>query len=268
MTVIDYQNWAIQLLKEYSPLYSWIPCTSVLCGILACKLIYDTSQLLSATCFKHYSSLPKMKQVEWDNRIISTLHAMVITALSFYLAFWSDLYADDQDRGSVLFRSSAFSTFVLGVSVGYFISDISMITWFYPALGGMEYMLHHFLSMAALVYAMLTGEGQFYTLLALLSELTTPGINLRWYLDAVGMKRSKAYVANGVGVFLTWLVARIFLFIYVFYHIFTHYNQIKELSEIGYYLTLISPCVLGALNLMWFVKITRGMIKTLAAKRD
>ncbi|KAK9749714.1 hypothetical protein RND81_02G145600 [Saponaria officinalis] len=268
MMVIDYQNWVTQLLKGFPSEYPWIPCTSVLCGILACKLVYTSSKLLSAMCFKHYQCLPRMKQVEWDNRIISTLHAMVITALAFYLAFWSDLYADDQHRGSFLFRSSALSTFVLGVSVGYFISDISMILWFYPALGGMEYLLHHLLSMAALVYAMLNREGQFYTLLALLSELTTPGINLRWYLDAVGMKRSKAYVANGVAVFFTWLVARIFLFIYVFYHIYTHFNQIKQLSEFGYYLTLISPCVLGALNLMWFVKITKGMMKTLAAKRD
>ncbi|KAH9621527.1 hypothetical protein KSS87_002893 [Heliosperma pusillum] len=268
MMVTDYQNWVIQLLKEYPSAYPWIPCTSVLCGILACKLVYDSSQLLSAMCFKHYASLPRMKQVEWDNRVISTLHAVFVAALSIYLAFWSDLYADDEQRGSVLFRSSAFSTFVLGVSVGYFISDISMILWFYPALGGLEYVLHHLLSMAALVYAILTGEGQIYTFLALLSELTTPGINLRWYLDAVGMKKSRAYVANGVAVFLTWLVARIILFMYVFYHIYTHFDQIKQLSTLGYYLMLVSPCVLGVLNLMWFVKITKGMLKTLAAKRD
>ncbi|XP_074308976.1 uncharacterized protein LOC141643641 [Silene latifolia] len=265
MMVTDYQNRVIELLKEYPSAY---PCTSVLCGILACKLIYDSSQLLSAMCFKHYGSLPRMKQVEWDNRVISTLHAVFVAALSIYLAFWSDLYADDEQRGSALFRSSAFSTFVLGVSVGYFISDISMILWFYPALGGMEYVLHHLLSMSALVYAILTKEGQVYTFLALLSELTTPGINLRWYLDAVGMKKSRAYVANGVAVFLTWLVARILLFMYIFYHIYAHFDQIKQLSTIGYYLMLVSPCVLGVLNLMWFAKITKGMLKTLAAKRD
>lgn len=263
MMVTYSQNWVTHLLKEYQFEY-----TSVLCGIFACKLVYGLSQFVSGICFKHYSTLPKMKQIEWDNRAISTLHAIFITALSIYLAFWSDLYSDDLQRGPIIFRSSALSTFVLGVSVGYFLSDIAMIFWFYPALGGMEYVLHHLLSMGALVYAMLFRSGQIYTYLVLLSEITTPGINLRWYLDAAGMKKSKAYVANGVAIFLTWLVARVLLFMYVFFHIYVHYDQIKLLTSFGYVLILIAPCVLGGLNLMWFGKITRGMIKTLTAKKD
>ena len=124
------------------------------------------------------------------------------------------------------------------VSVGYFISDLGMIIWFYPSLGGMEYVstnsfvqrlikpntscfhlssisifvslqaqpiwwdmstlkfslnlelimetiitsqvIHHFFSMIAVAYSMLTGEGQLYTCMVLISETTTPGINLRW----------------------------------------------------------------------------------------
>lgn len=268
MMISDFQNSVNQLLKVYSLENQWIPFTSVVCGIFACKLVYDISQSISAICFKSYSSLPKMKKTEWDNRAMSTVHAIFITALSIYLAFWSDLYADDQQRGPVLFRNSSLSTLVLGVSVGYFISDLAMILWFYPAIGGMEYMLHHFLSMAALGYAMLTGLGQFYAYMVLLSETTTPGINLRWYLDAVGKKKSNTYVVNGVAIFLTWLVARIILFMYVFYHIYAHYDQIKLLPTVGYYLILTAPCVLAVLNLMWFAKITKGMMKTLTSKTD
>ncbi|XP_048502030.1 uncharacterized protein LOC104895369 isoform X2 [Beta vulgaris subsp. vulgaris] len=241
--VTYYQNWVSQLLEEYQFEYPWIPCTSILCGIFTCRIVYNLSQLISGICFKHYPTLPKMKQVEWDNRAISTLHAIFITALSIYLAFWSDLFSDDLQRGPVLYRSSASSSFVLGV-------------------------FHHLLSMGALAYGMLTGLGQFYAYMVLLSETTTPGINLRWYLDAVGMKKSKAYVFNGVAIFLTWLVARILLFMYVFYHLYVHYDQIKQLPLFGYYLVLIAPCVLGGLNLMWFSKITKGMIKTLATKMD
>jgi len=40
--------------------------------------------------------------------------------------------------------------------------------------------IHHLLSIAAVAYAMLTGEGQLYTYMVLISETTTPGINLRW----------------------------------------------------------------------------------------
>ncbi|CAJ2675333.1 unnamed protein product [Trifolium pratense] len=48
----------------------------------------------------------------------------------------------------------------------------------------------------------LSGEGQLYTYMVLISETTTPGVNLRWYLDVAGMKRSKAYLINGVVIFI------------------------------------------------------------------
>lgn len=41
--------------------------------------------------------------------------------------------------------------------------------------------IHHLLSIVAVAYAMITGEGQLYTYMVLISETTTPGINLRWY---------------------------------------------------------------------------------------
>lgn len=97
--------------------------------------------------------------------------------------------------------------------------------------------IHHLLSIVAVAYSMLTGEGQLYTYMVLISETTTPGINLRWYLlfssdlilkrfgvlfqffyayqfgvwrylDTIGMKRSKAYLINGVAMFFAWLVQR------------------------------------------------------------
>ncbi|KAE8659477.1 TRAM protein [Hibiscus syriacus] len=166
-----------------------------------------------------------------------------------------------------MFRSSALSTFSLGVSVGYFLADIGMIIWFYPSLGGMEYVIHHFLSVAGVAYSMLTGEGQIYTFMVLISETTTPGINLRWYLDTVGMKRSRAYLINGVVIFVTWLVARILLFMYLFYHVYLHYDQVRQVHTYGLLLILIVPLVLSVLNLMWFGKIIRGLRKTLAKRQ-
>ncbi|CAL4926570.1 unnamed protein product [Urochloa decumbens] len=150
------------------------------------------------------------------------------------------------------------------VSVGYFITDLAMIFWLYPSLGGMEYVLHHTLSLVAIAYTMLSGEGQFYTYMVLISETTTPEINLRWFLDTAGLKKSSAYLVNGILMFVAWLVARIFLFIYVFYHIYLHYSQIMQMHAFGYYLTFLVPSVLFVMNTMWFMKILKGVKKTLA----
>ncbi|XP_020537746.1 TLC domain-containing protein 4 isoform X2 [Jatropha curcas] len=228
-------------------------------------MVYDLTRFFSAVYFKSYSNLTKMQRIEWNNRAISTLHAIFITVISLYLVFCSKLFSDSH-AGLITFQSSSLSTFALGVSVGYFIADLGMIIWFYPSLGGMEYVIHHLLSMIAVAYAMLTSEGQLYTYMVLISETTTPGINLRWYLDIAGLKRSRAYLINGVVIFLAWLVARILLFIYLFYHVYLHYDQVKQMHKFGILLALIVPVVLSAMNLIWFWKIIKGLKKTLTKR--
>ncbi|KAJ6399231.1 hypothetical protein OIU77_019893 [Salix suchowensis] len=332
MAMKSYQINAELLLKEYLLADPLIPYTSITGGIFACKMVYDLTNLFSAFYFKSYSNLTKMQRIEWNNRAISTFHAVFITMMSLYFVFCSDLFSDQPHAGLVAFRRSALSTFTLGdmlrdggdvsslqwyseikirfpsrtlgpdfpycrpncsdsdgyidillerlqnpllylrslfdhgVSVGYFIADLGMIIWFYPSLGGMEYVIHHFLSLIAVAYSMLTGEGQLYTYMVLISETTTPGINLRWYFDTAGMKKSKAYLLNGVVIFFAWFVARILLFIYLFYHVFLHQYQVKQMHSFGQLLVLVVPVVLSVMNLMWFWKIFKGMKKTLAKR--
>ncbi|KAG8659877.1 TLC domain-containing protein 4 isoform X2 [Manihot esculenta] len=240
MAIKSYQDQAELLLKEYLLADSFIPYTSIIVGISACKMVYDLTQLFSLVYFKSYSNLTKMQRVEWNNRAISTVHAIFITVISLYLVFCSDLYSDHRAE-LMIFQASSLSTFALGV-------------------------IHHFISMVAVAYAMLIGEGQLYIYMVLISETTTPGVNLRWYLDTAGMKRSRAYLINGVVIFFAWLVARILLFMYFFYHVYLHYDQVKQLDNFGKVLILTVPLVLSVMNIMWFWKIIKGLKKTLAKR--
>ncbi|KAG9132194.1 hypothetical protein Leryth_017055 [Lithospermum erythrorhizon] len=262
-----YRIQAEQVLKEYLVADAIILYSSVIGGVCACKMIYDLSQAISAAHYKNYFSLSKPQQIEWNNRAISTLHALFITIMSLYLAFWSDLFSDDRLYGTIMLRRSSLSTFALGVSIGYFLSDLGMIIWFYPSLGGSEYVVHHLLSMVAIAYAMLAGEGQLYTYMVLISETTTPSVNLRWYLDTAGMKRSKTYLINGIVMTLGWMVARILLFVYIFCHVYLHYDQVIKMQTFGIILVHMVPSVLAIMNIMWFAKIMRGL-KKMVAKRQ
>ncbi|KAK2634906.1 hypothetical protein Ddye_029698 [Dipteronia dyeriana] len=267
MAIKSYQNQAEVLVKNYLISKPYIPYTAVLGGLLACKVAYDLTKLISTFYFKTYNGLTKIHRLEWNNRGLSTIHAFYITAMSLYFVFWSDLFSDQQFAGLITFRSSALSTFGLGVSVGYFFSDLGMIFWLYPSLGGIEYVVHHALSSIAVAYAMFSGEGQLYTYMVLISEVTTPEINMRWYLDTAGMKRSYAYLINGVTIFFAWLIARILLFVYMFYHVYLHYDQVIQMHTMGYLLVFVVPSVLGIMNLIWFGKIVKGLKKTLAKKQ-
>ncbi|CAB4304425.1 unnamed protein product [Prunus armeniaca] len=250
MAIQSYESYDM-LLKQFLLPHPFVPYISMLVGMFACKL-------------KLFQPFKDANALKWNNRAISTVHALFITAMSLYLVFWSDLYSDQQLNAFVTLQSSPLSTFALGVSVGYFLTDLGMIIWFYPALGGLEYVVHHLLSVASVAYAMLTGEGQLYTYMVLISETTTPGINLRWYLDTTGMKGSRTYLINGVVIFIAWLVARILLFMYLFYHLYLHYQQVKQMHIIGKFLAFGVPPILAVMNVMWFGKIFKGLKKTLA----
>lgn len=263
----SYQNQANLFVKEYLLADPLIPYTSIIGGIFACKMVYDLTQLFSTIHFKSYSSLTKIQRIEWNNRAMSTIHSIFITTMSLYLVFCSNLYSDSESAELLTERSSALSTFALGVSVGYFMADLGMIFWFFPALGGYEYVIHHLFSLVAVAYSMLSGEGQLYTYMVLISETTTPGINLRWYLDVAGMKRSKAYLINGVVIFIAWLVARILLFVYMFYHAYLHFDQVQQMHPFGQILVVVVPVVLSVMNLIWFSKIIKGLMKTLAKRQ-
>lgn len=267
MAIKSYQNQAEMLVKNHLLADPVIPYTSIIAGILACKVVYDLTHLFSGLYFKSYAGLNKVQRIEWNNRGISTVHAIFIAAMSLYFVYWSDLYADYHIDGFVTFRSSTLSTFTLGASVGYFIADLAMILWLYPSMGGMEYVIHHSLSGVAVAYAMFSGEGQLYTFMVLISEVTTPEINMRWFLDMAGLKRSHAYLINGIVIFFAWLVARILLFVYMFYHVYLHYDQVVQMHPFGYFLVFVVPSVLAAMNLMWFGKILKGLKKTLAKRQ-
>ncbi|CAN6304083.1 unnamed protein product [Urochloa humidicola] len=236
--VTAYKYQAQALMRDYLLADPLVPYTSVLLGIVLCKMAYDFTRILSSFYFKGYTSLTKIQRIEWNNRGMSSAHAIFITAVSLYLVASTDLFSD-RIKGPITFRNSIISTSALGV-------------------------LHHTLSLVAIAYTMLSGEGQFYTYMVLISETTTPEINLRWFLDTAGLKKSSAYLVNGILMFVAWLVARIFLFIYVFYHIYLHYSQIMQMHAFGYYLTFLVPSVLFVMNTMWFIKILKGVKKTLA----
>ncbi|XP_075482709.1 uncharacterized protein LOC142522975 isoform X2 [Primulina tabacum] len=262
----SYQNKAEVLVKYYLLADPLIPYTAVLGGILVFKLVYYLTQLTSSFYLRTYNGLTKIQRIDWNNRGVSTLHAIFISTMSLYFVFWSDLFSDHQSIGLITFRNSTLSTVSLGVSVGYFISDLGMICWLYPSLGGLEYIVHHTLSEIAVAYSMFTGEGQLYTFMVLLSEVTTPEINMRWYLDIAGLKKSNAYLINGVVIFFAWLVARIVLFVFMFYHVYLHHDQVMQMHIIGFLLVHGTPSALAIMNLMWFGKIINGLKKTIAKK--
>lgn len=239
---------------------------SVLLGVFMCKIVYEITGLISRAYFKGYKSLSKSTKIEWNNRGFSTFHAILVAAVSFYLLVLSDLFKEGTPTDFVVHRKSLLSDFLLGVSIGYFLTDIGMILWYFPALGGIEYVFHHGFSLYAIILSLISGQAQYYILMVLFSEITTPFVNLRWYLDVYGQKSSMLYFFNGVTLFLGWLAARILLFIFFFVHMYLHFDQVRTMFPLGFYSILSVPPLIAVMNVFWFWKISKGLVKTVSRK--
>ncbi|KAJ4829822.1 hypothetical protein Tsubulata_025333 [Turnera subulata] len=174
---------------------------SALSGIFMCRIVYELTGFISLRCFKGYAKLSDAQKVEWSNRGFSTFHALVVASASLYLLLFSDLFDKDSQDVLIVHRNSTVSNCVLGISIGYFVADLAMILWQFPALGGLEY------------------------------------------------------------------VARILLFIFFFSHMVIHFDEVKQIFPLGFYSLLTVPPILGVMNVFWFWKIVKGLIKTISKSR-
>ncbi|GMY10389.1 TLC domain-containing protein 4-B-like isoform X1 [Fagus crenata] len=259
LCITDYVN--VRPNKQFH----WL--ASIFSGIVLCIIVYKITGFISRVCFKGYGKLSSAVKVEWNNRGFSTIHALIVAFASLYLLLLSDVFDENSHGELMINRTSTLSDTLFGISLGYFLSDLAMILWHFPALGGLEYVLHHVLSMFSIFLSLMSGQGQIYILMVLFSESTTPFVNLRWYLDVARQKNSNLYVCNGIALFLGWLVARILLFIFFFAHMFIHFDQVKKIFPLGFYDLLVVPPVLAIMNVFWFWKIARGLIKTVSKAR-
>nr|GEY46366.1 transmembrane protein 56-B-like [Tanacetum cinerariifolium] len=241
---------------------------SVFGGVLMCKIAYELTGVISPLFYKGFNKFNNTQKLEWKNRGFSTFHALFTAVGSLYFLVFSDVFDESNQKELIINRSSVPSDIVLGVSIGYFFTDLAMIIWTYPTLGGVEYFFHHGLSLFAIIQSLISGQVQFYILIVLFTEITTPFVNLRWYLDVANKKSSTLYMLNGLAMFVGWLFARIILFVYFFYHIYTHFDQVKLVYyPMGFYTLLLIPSAIALMNLLWFWKITKGMIKTLTKSK-
>ncbi|CAN0876818.1 TLC domain-containing protein 4-B [Linum grandiflorum] len=181
---------------------------SALVGILMCRAVYKLTGYASLLWFKsYYNKLTAKQKMEWNNRGFSTFHAIFAALLSLYLVLLSDLFKDDDQDVMMIDKYSVLSNSVLGVSVGYFLTDLAMIVWCYPVLGGVEYVSGSSAQRANLRCFLPNEQFGFFSTLFLSWLFTALDVFKSRYLDVAGQKTSKLYIYNGVMLFLGWLVS-------------------------------------------------------------
>ncbi|MEW5318260.1 MAG: hypothetical protein WDW38_009494 [Sanguina aurantia] len=231
-------------------------------SLLVSAVFYKCSRYFSPYLFHGYPAMKRADQRDWDTRYASMLHSALLVYFGCHEVIATRAYYQEAEHPMLMvFRTSRVTNMALGMSLGFFVVDMAATLKY--NMGGTEMALHHVGSFSCVAIAAFSGQCHLYVLWMLTTEATTPFVNIRWWLDKAGLKAHPLYFWNGIAIVLSWMLFRLALFPPFFYSVWTHRDELHHLNIASRTLLLVFPVVLISLNLFWFQKIVKGIMKML-----
>ncbi|RKP40110.1 TLC domain-containing protein [Dimargaris cristalligena] len=225
-------------------------------SMLACFLITAVSERVSPQLFpKAFQSMKGFQKTNWHIHVVSLVHSIVSLVLSYPLINHPELTKDPIGVYWPHFGN------VTAISTGYFLWDI-YVCLRYIRQTGIGFFLHGFIA----CFVSLISFRPFinmYGPMFIMVELSTPFLNIHWFMDKLKMTGSMAQLINGVFLLGTYFLARLLYAPYLAYCVFsTFYQYWGEFPAYLGYIYVVQIMTLVILNFVWFNK----MVKTLRSR--
>ncbi|THH10847.1 hypothetical protein EW145_g1041 [Phellinidium pouzarii] len=179
----------------------------------------------------------------WNIRIVSLLHAFIVIPLSFRNL---NLPALDADRA---FGWDPKEGTLVSIACGYFLWDI------------LESVIH-FTDIGFVIHVSKKPFIAFYGPRFLLWELSTPFLNIHWFLDKLGLTGSTIQFVNGFFLLSTFASTRLVFGSFQSYNFFKTLFAIKDEAPFAVLLVFgMGNVVLSGLNVIWFTKMIAALQK-------
>ncbi|EFC48614.1 predicted protein [Naegleria gruberi] len=244
-----------------------LPVVSVLSLIFHSLIYYYGADWFSkkySTTFKKKIFGDEKARREWNSRIVSNVHAIISSLFSLYCIVFVFLPAPYE---RILSISNNSCICLIGYGIGYFLYDLFIVTRNYPQLGGMETLLHHSISILALLGSSIWENGIVLVVVMMFTEISTPFVNQRYFFSKCNMKDSKIYTYNGIMMWLTFGIVRIY-FCYYIPHFVWEDSETFCSFPIGWIILIsLMMTLMSSLNIFWFYKITVGIVQVVFAKQ-
>ncbi|KAL1971247.1 hypothetical protein VTN77DRAFT_199 [Rasamsonia byssochlamydoides] len=165
------------------------------------------SPRLSAALFpQFYPRFPRRTQLNWDVHVVSFLQSTLINLVALWVMF-ADRERKDMTAEERVYGYTGACGLVQALATGYFLYDLIVSTVYVKMFG--VGMLFHAIS-ALWVFA----QGfrpfvNFYAPTFILYELSSPFLNIHWFLDKVNMTGSKAQWYNGITLLVVFFFCRL-----------------------------------------------------------
>ncbi|CAL8316507.1 unnamed protein product [Arctogadus glacialis] len=227
------------------------------------------SPLLSAVLTPAYALVPANKLTEWNSRLVSTVHALVVGLFCLYI-----LCFDDKVNADPVWGDPTLVKLNVAITCGYLVYDLVLLACNWSTMGDGFFVCHHLAALYAYGYVLTRGVLPYFANFRLISELSTPFVNQRWFYEMLKYPRShRLVVLNGVAMAVVFFLVRIAVMPPYWASVFATFGT-ESFTRLGLgaQVAWISSCIaLDVLNTIWMYKIARGCYKVLtgaAARRS
>jgi hypothetical protein len=213
--------------------------------------------------FKWYRRFTEDQKIEWNAYAVSTLHAIVSSAAALVILFKFPALVWDP-----VFQYQECGDHVLMLTAGYLTADAYVVGTNAQAFKALtSTLVHHLSASFTFLYMMQLHSLQAFALAFVVTEASTPLVNLRYQLSAMGLGKSRMYVINGLTMLAVFFVIRIIGYPFLMWSLIYHTGTIFALKGALTTILLWAGALTGGvLNHMWFYKMVKGAIKVLGRR--
>ncbi|KAI8054304.1 TLC domain-containing protein [Syncephalis plumigaleata] len=205
---------------------------------------YASTRLSPILAPKSYPQLPLIKRINWDIHVVSMVHCVSV----LYLAFQADK----------LFGYDTYAGNVYAYTCGYFLWD-GLTSLRYVRHFGVSFLLHGVVCFSVYIFSFRPFLNYFGAVF-LMFELSTPFLNIHWFMDKTGMTGTVWQAINGAILLMAFFVARIIFGIWSSFEFFGEIYDARGRVQ-PHFVTIyaVANVAMNLLNLYWF----RSMVATL-----
>ncbi|XP_030631665.1 TLC domain-containing protein 4-B-like [Chanos chanos] len=220
---------------------------------------------VSACLSSGFSRLDHKQRIEWNTRAVSTFHAVMVGLFCLYIFLFDEATKEDPIWGD-----PTLVQLNVGITTGYLLSDMLLMFYYWTSIGEKYFVIHHLAALYAYYFVLSQGMLPYFANFRLLSELSTPFVNQRWFFKVLGYyKLSKPNVVNGVAMAAVFFLVRIAVIPVYYGDMYSVYgtDAFCRLSVAGCIAWILSSLCLDVMNVMWMSRIIRGCLKVLQSSR-
>jgi len=156
---------------------------------------------------------------------------------------------------------------VVANTTAYWCYDFLLIVRWYKTLAEPGIMIHHLVGIFPFALGRLHSELLYYGAMIILTELSTPFVNNRWFIVVVtkctNADLSAEEIVNGILIWFSFVICRIYWQPYMLYSMYLDRDEIMKGHFYVYSVVTFGCFVACILSYFWFFKITKGIAKKL-----